>query len=120
MRVIVALALGLAGLLAALPAQALTLANHDPDAHKVTVKTDSKTTELTVNPNATVDAPCDPVCVIDLDGEEYQMQSRDQASIENGLLFLDSAPDASDADPDDAGAIPDDPDGEDSASAPPD
>lgn len=117
MRVAIAFGLFILGLLAALPARALTLANHDPDAHTVTISQGDKSSELTVNPNANIDTPCNPTCVIDLDGEQYEMQSRDHASIENGVIFLDSAPGESGENED---AIPDDPDSEDSASAPPD
>jgi hypothetical protein len=97
MRTISILSLGALGVLFALPAEALTISNMDADSHTITVSVNGGSKELTVEPQAQVDAPCDKGCTISLDsGEQYEMKGGESASIEDGTLFVDSAPDEGD------------------------
>jgi hypothetical protein len=93
MRTVSILSFGAFAALLALPAEALTISNTDVDSHTITVTTNGDNKELTVEPQAEVDAPCDKGCTIGLDsGEQYEMKGDESASIEGGTLFVDSAP----------------------------
>lgn len=99
MRTVTILGLGVLGLFFALPAQALTISNTDPDPHTITVKTGSNSTELTIEPETAVEPPCDPGCTIELDnGEQYEMKGDEEVSIEGGTIFVDAAPSEEDDD----------------------
>ena len=106
MRTVSILSFGAFAALLALPAEALTISNMDADSHTITVTVNGNNKELTVEPQAEVDAPCDKGCTIGLDsGEQYEMKGDESASIEDGTLFVDSAPsDQGDDNADDAGA----------------
>ena len=93
MRTVSILSFGAFAALLALPAEALTISNTDVDSQTITVTTNGDNKELTVEPQAEVDAPCDKGCTIGLDsGEQYEMKGDESASIEGGTLFVDSAP----------------------------
>jgi hypothetical protein len=83
----------------ALPAQALTISNTDPDSHTITVKTGSDSTELTIAPETAVEPPCQSGCTVELEnGEQYEMKGGEEASIESGVIFVDAAPGGEDDD----------------------
>ena len=99
MRTVSILGLGVLGMFFALPAQALTISNTDPDSHTVTVKTGSDSTELTIAPETAVEPPCQSGCTIELEnGEQYEMKGGEEASIESGVIFVDAAPGGADDD----------------------
>lgn len=108
------LCLGLLSLLSALPAEALTISNADPEAHTITVTVGGDSKELTVAPDQAVDAGCAEGCKVKLEnGEEYDLKGSEEVSIEGGVIFVDSSPDADDED------LPDiDPDADTEASGP--
>ena len=99
MRVVDLAGLGaLCGLLCAGPAEALTISNVDPDAHTITVTVGSDSKQLTVEPEKEVDAACADGCKVKLEnGEEYDLKGSEAVSIEDGVIFVDSSPDADDA-----------------------
>lgn len=110
MRTVSLLSLGVAGMLFALPAQALSISNTDSDSHTITVTVNGDSKELTIEPQAQVDAPCDKGCTVGLDsGEQYEMKGDESASIEDGTLFVDSAPSAQDDEGTEAGTQPEEP-----------
>jgi hypothetical protein len=111
MRVVGLAGLGLLGGFFAVPADALTISNDDPDAHTVTVTVGSDSKELTVAPDQQVDATCAEGCKVKLEnGEEYDLKGTEAVSIEDGVIFVDSSPDADEQD------LPDvDPDAPDAA-----
>jgi len=117
--------LGALGLLYAGSAQALTISNVDPDPHTITVTVGSDSKQLTIAPEKEVDAPCGDGCKVKLDnGEEYDLKGGEAVSIEDGVIFVDSSPDANigdapDIDPDAAGAGEGAPAADDSAGAKP-
>ena len=124
MRIVTILGLGVLGMLLALPAQALTISNTDPDPHTITVKVGSDSTELTIAPETAVEPPCQSGCTVELDnGEQYEMSGGEDASIEGGTMFVDTTPGDDNADADTTGATdpgqPADADSDDSAAAPP-
>ncbi len=93
MRVFSAFGLGLLTTVFALPAEALTITNADPEATTVTVIVDGDGTEFAIEPGASVEPPCDNGCFVELDsGEQYEMQGGETATIDGGILFIDSAP----------------------------
>jgi hypothetical protein len=93
MRIATVLGLGVLGMFLAPPAQALTVSNSDADAHTITVKTGSDSTELVVEPNKQVDAPCASGCTVELEnGEQYELKGGEEVSIEGGIMFVDSVP----------------------------
>jgi hypothetical protein len=93
MKTATILSLGALGALFALPAEALTISNMDADSHTITVTVNGNSKELTVEPQAEVDTPCDKGCTVGLDsGEQYELKGDESASIEDGTLFVDSAP----------------------------
>ena len=123
MRIVTFLGLGVLGMLVASPAEALTISNTDPDPHTITVKTGGDSTELTIAPDTAVDPPCQSGCTVELDnGEQYEMKGGEDASIEGGTMFVDTAPGGDDADADTTGATgpgePSDAAPDDSAEAP--
>lgn len=124
MRTVSIFGLGVLAMLFALPAEALTISNADPDPHTITVTIGGDSKELTIEPDTEVDAPCDKGCKIELEsGEQYDMQGGETVSIEGGVIFLDNAPGLEDED-DSAAGVPDEPsdvepDAGDSAEAPP-
>jgi hypothetical protein len=99
MRVASIFGLGVLSMLFAAPAEALTITNSDPDSHTITVKVGGDSSELTIEPQTEVDPPCDKGCTVELEsGEQYEMQGGEQASIEDGVLFVDAAPGIGDDD----------------------
>lgn len=108
------LCLGLSSLVAVSPAEALSISNSDPQAHTITVTVGSNSKELTVAPDQEVDAACADGCKVKLEnGEEYDLKGSEEVSIEGGVIFVDSSPDAVDED------LPDiDPDADTDASGP--
>ena len=92
MRVASIFCVGVLTMLFAVPAEALTITNSDADSHKITVKVGGDAKELTIAPQTGVDPPCDKGCTVELEsGEQYEMQGGEQASIEDGVLFVDAA-----------------------------
>jgi hypothetical protein len=108
------LCFGLLSLHSASPAEALTISNADSNPHTITVTIGGDSKELTVAPDQEVDAGCSEGCKVKLEnGEEYDLKGTEAVSIEDGVIFVDSSPDADDED------IPDiDPDAEPAAAAP--
>ena len=109
MRTVTILGLGVLGLFSALPAQALTISNIDPDPHTVTIKAGGNSTELTIAPQAVVEPACEPNCTVELEnGEQYEMEGGEEVAIEDGILFVDDVPGSENAagSGDDAGAAP--------------
>ena len=110
MRTVSLLSLGVAGALFAPPAQALTISNTDADSRTITVTVNGDSKELTIEPQAQVDAPCDKGCTVGLDsGEQYEMKGDESAAIEDGTLFVDSAPSAQEHEGTETGAQPKEP-----------
>ena len=90
MRVVGLAGLGLLGVFFAVPADALTISNDDPDAHTVTVTVGSDSKELTVAPDQQVDATCAEGCQVKLEnGEEYDLKGTEAVSIEDGVIFVE-------------------------------
>lgn len=113
MRIATVLGLGVLGMLFILPAQALTISNTDPDSHTVTVKTGGDATELVVEPEMAVEAPCGAGCTVELEnGEQYEMKGGEEVSIEGGSIFVDAVPGGDDEGDDDDTAVLGDPDDE--------
>jgi hypothetical protein len=99
MRTVSILGLGVVGMFFALPAQALTISNTDPDPHTITVKTGTDSTELTIEPETAVEPPCQAGCTVELEnGEQYEMHGGEEVSIESGVIFVDTAPGSEDDD----------------------
>jgi hypothetical protein len=93
MRVVNIFGLGLVAAVFASPAVALTITNNDSDATTVKVIVDGEGTEQSIEPGASVEPACDKGCVIELDnGDQYEMKGDEEASIEEGVLFFDAAP----------------------------
>jgi hypothetical protein len=126
MRTVSIIGFGVLGMFFALPTQALTISNVDPDPHTITVTAGSDSKELTIEPQTEVDPPCDKGCKVELEnGEQYEMKGDELVSIEDGVIFVDDAPSEEGDDNAAAGATPDEPsdaepDQGDSAEAPPD
>jgi len=106
MRFVGIAGLGVLGVICATPAFALSILNVDPDPHTITVTVGSDTKQLTLAPEKEVDAPCGDGCKVKLEnGEEYDLKGGEAVSIEDGVIFVDSSPDANaedapDIDPD--------------------
>jgi hypothetical protein len=93
MRTVTIFGLATLGLVFAFPAQALTISNTDAAPHTITVKTSGDSKQLTIAPQTEVEAPCSSGCTVELEnGEQYEMQGGEDASIEDGSLFVDAAP----------------------------
>jgi hypothetical protein len=124
MKIATILGLGVLGMLFILPAQALTISNTDSNPHTVTVKTGGDSTELVVEPQMAVEAPCAAGCTVELEnGELYDMEGGEEVSIEGGVIFVDAVPGSDGDDDDDTAAIGEageDADPQDSAEAPSD
>src|SRR5262245_865091 len=89
MRGVRVLGLALLGLFSALPAQALTITNTDPDPRTVTVKAGSDKNALTIEPGKSAEPQCKP-CTIELEnGELYEMEGGENLVIEDGVIFAD-------------------------------
>lgn len=96
MRLFGIAALGALGLLYSGEAQALTITNMDAKSRTVTVTAGSDSKQLTIEATKDADASCDGGCKIKLDsGDEYEFKGGEKVSIEGGVLFVDSSPDAS-------------------------
>lgn len=93
MRVAKIFGLLVLGMLFAVPAEALTITNTDPDAHTITVKTGGDSKDFKVEPQTAVEPPCDKGCTVELEsGEQYEMQGGEEVSIEDGVIFVDATP----------------------------
>jgi len=93
MRVVNIFGLGLVAAVFASPAVALTITNNDSDATTIKVIVDGEGAEQSIEPGASVEPACDKGCVIELDnGDQYEMKGDEEASIEEGVLFFDAAP----------------------------
>jgi len=104
------LGLSVLGILLAHPAEALTISNTDPDAHTVTMTVGGKSEQLTVEPQKEVQPPCAQGCMIELSGEQHEMQGGEEVSIEDGTLFVDTIPGMDDGEgADDGASAPDAP-----------
>jgi hypothetical protein len=118
MRTVSIFGLGVLATLFALPAEALTISNVDPDPHTITITVGSDSKELTIEPQTEVDPPCDSGCKVELEsGEQYELKGDESASIEDGVLFVDDAPGAEDDDSAGAGTDPGEPSDSDQGSA---
>jgi hypothetical protein len=116
MRIAIILGLGVLGIFLAPPAQALTISNTDPDSHTITVKTGGDSTELVVEPDMAVEAPCASGCTVELEnGEQYEMKGGEVVSIEGGIIFVDAVPGGEDSEDEQTGSV--DQPGEDAAEA---
>lgn len=93
MKVVNVLGLGLVAALFASPAAALTVTNNDSDAVTINVIVDGEGTEQSIEPGASVEPACEKGCVIELEsGDQYEMKGDEDASIEDGALYVDEAP----------------------------
>jgi hypothetical protein len=93
MRVAKLIGLGVLGMLFAVPAEALTITNSDPDAHTITVKTGSDSKDFKIESQKAVEPPCDKGCTVTLEsGEQYEMQGGEEVSIEDDVIFVDATP----------------------------
>lgn len=91
MRTVTVLGLGVLGLFTAVPAQALTISNTDADPRTITVETGGDSKELTIEPQASAEPPCEPACTIVLEnGERYEMEGGEEVAIEDGTIFVDA------------------------------
>jgi hypothetical protein len=87
--------LGVLGVIGVSPALALTISNVDPKPHTVTVTAGSDAKELTIEPDKNIEADCGTGCKIKLEnGEVYDFKGGEAVSIEGGVIFVDSSPDA--------------------------
>ena len=117
MRTVSIFGVGVLATLFALPAEALTISNVDPDPHSITITVGSDRKELTIEPQTEVDPPCDQGCKIELEsGEQYELKGDESASIEDGVLFVDDAPGAEEDDSAGVRVEPDEPSDSDSGS----
>jgi hypothetical protein len=95
MRTVTVLGLSVLGLFTAVPAQALTISNTDPDPRTITVEAGGESKELTIAPQASAEPPCEPACTIVLEnGERYEMEGGEQVAIEDGAIFVDAVSEA--------------------------
>lgn len=93
MRIATILGLGVLGMILAAPAQALTISNTDDKSHTVTIKTAGDSSELVVEPQKAIEAPCASGCTVELEnGEKYEMKGGEEVSIEGGVIFVDTVP----------------------------
>ena len=54
---------------------------------------DGEGTEHALEPEASVEPACEAGCIVELEtGEQYEMQGAETATIDGGILFIDSAP----------------------------
>jgi hypothetical protein len=91
MKIAAVLGLGVLGMILAAPAQALTITNTDGEARTIIVKTGGDSTELVVEPEKAVEAPCAAGCTLELEnGEIYEMNGGEEVAIEGGVLFVDA------------------------------
>jgi hypothetical protein len=76
---------------------AVSLTNRDERDHKVTVIEGEAKTDHVLKPSIALEGICPKGCVVRLDDnedDEYQLESADVVSIEDGFLYYDQ-PDAS-------------------------
>ncbi len=78
-------------------AHAVSITNRDDQDHKVTVVEGDTKTEHTLKPAQTLTGLCAKGCTIHLNDdpeEEYLLEGNDVVSIEEGILYYDTPPDA--------------------------
>lgn len=98
-RSIYVLTLCSAALLAATSANALQLTNRDTADHAIVITENGADQNVVVKPSEVLDGFCLSGCTIKTsDGEEYEFEGTEVVSIEDGVMYLDSAGDTGDAD----------------------
>jgi hypothetical protein len=89
---------GLIGLLSSsTAAHAVSITNRDDQDHKVTVVEGETKTDHTLKPAQTLNGICAKGCTVHLNDdaeEEYLLEGEDVVSIEEGILYYDTPPDA--------------------------
>ncbi len=87
-------AVGLIGLLSSsIAAHAVSITNRDDQDHKVTIVEGDTKTEHVLKPSQVLNGICAKGCTVHLDDdeeEEYQLESNDVVSIEEGSLYYDT------------------------------
>jgi len=87
-------AVGVIGLLSSsIAAHAVSITNRDDQDHKVTIVEGDTKTEHVLKPMQTLSGICAKGCTVHLDDdeeEEYQLESEDVVSIEEGSLYYDT------------------------------
>ncbi len=87
-------AVGLIGLLSSsIAAHAVSITNRDDQDHKVTIVEGDTKTEHVLKPMQVLSGICAKGCTVHLDDdeeEEYQLESEDVVSIEEGSLYYDT------------------------------
>lgn len=94
MRPILALSLGLMGVLIASPALALTITNDDAGAHTVIVTKGSASQDVNVGSQQKVEADCTGGCVVQIKGvsDKYDMKGAELLSIDDNVIYVDDDP----------------------------
>jgi hypothetical protein len=78
-------------------AHAVSITNRDDQDHKVTVVEGDTKTDHTLKPAQTLTGLCAKGCTLHLNDdpeEEYLLEADDVVSIEEGILYYDTPPDA--------------------------
>jgi hypothetical protein len=76
-------------------AYASSLTNRDAKGHKVTIIEEKAAKDHILKPSAALEGICQKGCVIrlnDSENDEYELQSSDVVSIEDGYLYYDGPP----------------------------
>jgi hypothetical protein len=80
-------------LLSSTAAHAVSITNRDDQDHKVTIVEGDTKTEHVLKPSQVLNGICAKGCTVHLDDdeeEEYQLESNDVVSIEEGALYYDT------------------------------
>ena len=80
-------------LLSSTAAHAVSITNRDDQDHKVTIVEGDTTTDHVLKPMQVLNGICPKGCTVHLDDdeeEEYQLESEDVVSIEEGSLYYDT------------------------------
>ena len=80
-------------LLSSTAAHAVSITNRDDQDHKVTIVEGDTKTEHVLKPSQVLNGICGKGCTVHLDDdeeEEYQLESEDVVSIEEGSLYYDT------------------------------
>jgi hypothetical protein len=70
-----------------------SVTNRDDKDHKITIIEGEKKQDFTLKPNQILENVCAQGCVLrlnDSEDDEYQLEPKDQVSIEDGYLYYDN------------------------------
>lgn len=73
-----------------------SVTNRDEKDHKITIIEGEKKQDFTLKPNQVLENICAQGCVLrlnDSEDDEYQLEPKDQVSIEDGYLYYDNQDD---------------------------